>query len=106
MKGQAIRGRVQLEVEGGGLGGLLLLRGQAGEAGGEAIGNAEVHLVTPKICNQKNCGRQQTRRTLAARDQKKYGVIPGAGRRSSDREASYLQLYTCNFGIEVLDSYP
>jgi len=36
-------GRVQLEVEGGGLDGLLLLASQLGEAVGEGIGDAEIH---------------------------------------------------------------
>ena len=36
-------GRVQLQVEGRRLDGLLLLAGQAGEAVGEGVGDAEVH---------------------------------------------------------------
>lgn len=36
---------VELEIEGGGLDGLLLGAGELGEAGGEGVGNAEVHGV-------------------------------------------------------------
>ncbi len=43
MEGQAGRGGVKLEVEGGGLCRLLLRPGQAGEGGGEGVGDAEVH---------------------------------------------------------------
>ena len=35
--------RVELEVEGGGLGGLLLVAGQTHEAVGDGVGDAEVH---------------------------------------------------------------
>ena len=36
--------RVDLQIEGGRLGGLLLVAGQTGEAVGEGVGDAEVHV--------------------------------------------------------------
>ena len=41
--------RVELQVEGGGLDGLLLVAGQAGEAGGEGVGDAEFHQASPAM---------------------------------------------------------
>ena len=41
---QAGVGRIELKVEGRGLGGLLLVAGEFGEALGECVGDAEVHM--------------------------------------------------------------
>lgn len=46
---QGRRGRVDLKIEGGGLGGALLLGGQAREAGGEGVGDAEFHHSTRRL---------------------------------------------------------
>ena len=46
VKAQARRRRVQLQVKGRGLGGLLLVAGQSCEAVGESVGNPEVRLST------------------------------------------------------------
>lgn len=43
MKTHAGIGRVDLQIEGGGLGGFLLVAGESGEAVGEGVGDAEVH---------------------------------------------------------------
>ena len=47
VEGQAVRGRVQLQVESGGLRSLLLLRRQAAKAVGEGVGDAELHRRQP-----------------------------------------------------------
>jgi len=49
VKAHARAGRVHLQVERRRLGGLLLVAGQAREAGGEGVGDAEVHGRAPSL---------------------------------------------------------
>ena len=44
MELQSRPGRIQLKVKGRGLHGILLVTGELGEAVGEGVGNAEVHI--------------------------------------------------------------